>query len=341
MNQVHVPALAWEELKSPSGKFHSFVQNISLALGGQRNLGPWGGGHPFDVQVRRIPAGAAVCPFHSHFAQWEMFVVLSGEATVRAGDATHRVKAGGVFLHPPREPHQLTNTGSAELEVLIVADNPLLDACYYPDSNKWAFRTEVAPVLFFRLNEADYFAGEDPSATGKVAGNLASLCATPAQTLFRQLHPDELPWETWHSPKGKFRGASKEISIALGAKRNMPPQLGGHPFDLELNKLAPGERGCPFHSHAAQWEMFLIVAGRGTIRAGNESHDMATGDVVLHPPGEAHDIANTGETDLIYWLIADNPPVDYWQYPESQKWGLREPRKFFRPTEVDYWDGEE
>ena len=50
---------------------------------------------------------------------------------------------------------------------------------------------------------------------------------------------------------------------------------------------------------------------------------------------------NTGKTDLQYLLIADNPPVDIWQYPDSNKWGFNTPRKIFRPAEVDYWDGEE
>ena len=36
-----------------------------------------------------------------------------------------------------------------------------------------------------------------------------------------------------------------------------------------------------------------------------------------------------------------NPPVDYWYYPDTDKWGIRSPRKFFRMTEVDFWEGDE
>ena len=158
MPRVHIPDLPWEEQHSPTRKFHSFCRNISLALGGIRNGGTWCGGHPFDVQIRRIPTGAAVCPFHSHFAQWELFVVQSGTGRVRAGTETHDVKAGDVFIHPPGEPHQLTNSGPGDLEVLIVADNPELDAFCYPDSNKWGLR---APRKFFRPAEVDYWDGEE------------------------------------------------------------------------------------------------------------------------------------------------------------------------------------
>jgi uncharacterized cupin superfamily protein len=340
MNKVHIPSLAWEEQHSPTRKFDSFCKNISVALGGIRNGGTWCGGHPFDVQIRRIPPGAAVCPFHLHLAQWEMFVVQAGTGTVRAGDSAHQVKTGDVFFHPPGEPHQLTNPGTTDLEVLIIADNPPLDACYYPDSNKWGLRP---PGMYFRLTEVGYFDGEEPPVPGAAPYQSSGSPTAPPLTPFaqRKLHLDDIAWEEWTSTKKKFRGTSKELSIALGAKRNTPTGLGGHPFDLELSKLAPGECGSPFHAHAAQWEMFLLLEGRAMVRAGNETHTLVAGDVVLHPPGEAHKITNEGGAELIFFLIADNPPVEYWHYPDSDKWGLRAQRKFFRTTDVDYWDGEE
>jgi uncharacterized cupin superfamily protein len=340
VTRTHIPSLDWDEARSPSGTFRSFARNVSVALGGIRNGGTWCGGHPFDVQLRRVPPGAAVCPFHSHLAQWEMFVVQGGAGTVRAGTETHAVKTGDVFVHPPHEPHQLVNTGTGDLEVLIIADNPELDAFYYPDSDKWGLRP---PGKYFRLHEVGYYDGEEPGVPGAPPYQSSGSPPAPILAPFaqRQLHLDALAWEEWHSPQGKFRGTSKEISIALGAIRNTPTGRGGHPFDLELSKLAPGESGCPFHSHAAQWELFLILQGNARVRAEQLTHSVAAGDAILHPPGEAHQITNAGDTDLIFFLIADNPAVDYWHYPDSNKWGFRSPRKFFRTTEVDFYDGEE
>ena len=340
MHHVNVSSLPWDEMRSPAGKFHSFSKNISVGLGGIRNGGTWCGGHPFDRQLRRIPAGAAVCPFHSHLAQWELFVVQSGSGTVRAGSETHAIRSGEVFIHPPGEAHQITNTGNSDLEVLIVADNPPLDAFYYPDSQKWGLRP---PGRYFQMSEVGYFDGEEPAIAGAPPYQSSGSPAAPPLLPFnqRKLHLDDSPWEEWMSTKGKFRGTSKEISVLLGAKRNTPVGLGGHPFDLELSKLAPGDSGCPFHSHAAQWELFAILEGRASIRVETETRTFAPGDVVLHPPGEAHQITNAGDADLVFFLISDNPPVDYWRYPDSDKWGFRSPRKFFRTTDVDYWDGEE
>lgn len=341
MNRVHIPSLPWKEVHSPRRTFHSFVRDVSLALGGIRNGGTWCGGHPFDVQMRRIPPGAAVCPFHSHLVQWELFVVRSGTGAVRAGAERHAVKTGDVFVHPPGEPHQLINTGTADLEVLIVADNPELDAFFYPDSNKWGLRP---PGTYFRMTETGYFDGEEEPSPDAPPYQPSGFPPPPAHAPFarRKLHVDDLPWEDWTSRQGKFHGTSKELSLALGAKRNTPTGLGGHPFDLELSKLLPGRTGAPFHCHAAQWEMFLILSGTASVRTEKATQTLVAGDAVLHPPFEAHQITNASDRDdLVFFLIADNPPVEYWHYPDSKKWGIRHPRTFFRTQEVDYWDGEE
>ena len=341
MNHAHIPSLPWEEIHSPTRKFHSFFRNVSLALGGIRNGGTWCGGHPFDVQIRRIPGGSAVCPFHLHLGQWEVFAVLGGAGAVRTPEARTPIKTGDVFFHPPGAAHQLFAEAGGELEVLIVTDNPPVDACYYPDSNKWALRP---PAKIFRMTETDYFDGEDPPPPGTPPYQPTTSPAAPETVPFaqRKVNIEDLAWEEWTSPEKKFRGYSKELSIALGAKRNTPIGLGGHPFDLELQKLLPGECGCPFHAHAAEWELFIIKSGTATVRVNDETHTLHAGDVVVHPPREPHQIRNASATDdLLFYVIADNAPVEYWSYPDSQKWGLREPRKFFRTSEVEYWDGEE
>jgi hypothetical protein len=62
----------------------------------------------------------------------------------------------------------------------------------------------------------------------------------------------------------------------------------------------------------------------------------------LHPsPGEAHQLINAGKKPLLFYIIADNPPMDGCHYPDSNKWLIRQPRKIFRMAGVDYWDGEE
>ena len=142
-------------------------------------------------------------------------------------------------------------------------------------------------------------------------------------------------------------GAGQQVAvvssgaIALGARRNTPTGLGGHPFDLEWGLLHPGECPCPFHSHSAQWELFIFLSGTAAVRTANGWSEVQPGDCVLHAPGQPHQFANRGNDDVEYLLIADNPLSEHWHYPDSGKWGLRAPRMFFRAQTADYWDGEE
>jgi uncharacterized cupin superfamily protein len=244
-------------------------------------------------------------------------------------------------MHLPGEPHQLINTGRAYLEVLIIADNPTLDAFHYPDSGKWGLRP---PGKFFRMLECDYFDAEDPAPphtmdTGQ-RPPLAPLAAPVRPFNRRKLNLNGLPWEHWKSPKGRFAQSGKDLSCAIGDVRNGWPQK-GHPFNLELVKVPAGKSACPFHWHAAQWELFWILDGTATIRAGKKRFQAKPGDIVMHPPFEPHELINESRKPVTFYIVADNPPVDCWRYPDSDKWGLRAPRKIYRMTETDYHDGEE
>lgn len=344
MHKVNLREISEVEQRSPSGKFHSFAKNVSLALGGIRNVGVWGGGHPFDFQVRRIPPGAAVCPHHAHIVQWELFVVRHGTGTVRVGDERREVRTGDCFLHPPGEAHQLINSGPDDLEVFIVADNPQLDGFYYPDSRKWGLGLRT-PDVFFKMTPVFYFDGEDEAPTNADVRNtnIAPPALPPPATPFsaRCKNLDEIAWEDWQSPKGKFRGSFRGISLAFGAQHRTAVGLGGHPFDLELGRVPAGATLFPFHWHALQWEFYVFLEGRGEFRLGDATFAVEPGDCVMAAPGVGHAFRNTGESDLSYFVIADDPPNEFWAYPDSNKFGFPKPRKIFRATEVDYSDGEE
>src|SRR5882762_5289126 len=75
--------------------------------------------------------------------------------------------------------------------------------------------------------------------------------------------------------KGKFAGAGKEISEALGRKPQSTDLNERHPFDVELVRLTPGQTPYPYHSHSAQWEFYHVISGNGTVR-----HDDGTTPIV-------------------------------------------------------------
>lgn len=115
--------------------------------------------HPFDVEISRVPAGKKLCPYHSHSAQWEFYHVLSGTGLIRHKDGETPIETGDAFIFPPDEPHQLINNSVADLVVCIVADNPIGESCYYPDSKKWLVRSPERALI--RSAPLDYHDGEE------------------------------------------------------------------------------------------------------------------------------------------------------------------------------------
>ena len=143
------------------------------------------------------------------------------------------------------------------------------------------------------------------------------------------------------SPKGRYRRVRLNLAVALAAKRNGAPVPGNCPFEVELVRLPPRATNWPYHAHSVQWELYLIVSGRGQVRTPQGVLEIREGDCLQHPPGEAHQLTNTGAADLIYYVIADNPASDACHYPDSDKWSLPGQPKPVRVRPAEYYDGEE
>ena len=158
MKKAHISGVPEVERQSPSGKFHSYRKDVSGALGRDE---PALLRHPFDLMQVRIPAGAKLCPYHMHSAQWEMYVVLSGRAIFRDEGGEHEAGPGDTVLYPPGEAHQISNPGPEELSYYVIADNPLGESCYYPDSGKRLIFMPQMERVVLRGTEVDYFDGED------------------------------------------------------------------------------------------------------------------------------------------------------------------------------------
>lgn len=159
----------------------------------------------------------------------------------------------------------------------------------------------------------------------------------------KKINLSEVPAEEWRSPKGKFVQISRGVSLALGRDPKSDRQSERHPFDLEHITIPPGASACPYHAHSAQWELFVFLGGTGRVRTPEGEVPVAAGDVVLHPPGEAHQLTNDGKEDLVLLIVADNPFGEACYYPDSDKWALPSTLSgdVMRGKAVDYLDGEE
>jgi|ERR1700726_2655997 len=146
------------------------------------------------------------------------------------------------------------------------------------------------------------------------------------------------------SPKGKFGRRSKDISVALGRDPESLDLMKRHPFDLALVQIPKGKTLCPYHSHSAESEMYLVVSGKGSVRDKDGSTIVGPGDAFFFGPGQAHQLNNAGEEDFVYYVIADNPRGDSCHYPASGKfavWKEGMDEVIVKGTDADYFDGEE
>jgi uncharacterized cupin superfamily protein len=158
----------------------------------------------------------------------------------------------------------------------------------------------------------------------------------------KKVNLKDIPEESWSSPSGKFGGASKNISIALGRNPLSTDLKERHPFDVELARIPAGKTAYPYHSHSAQWEFYYVLAGKGVVRHKEGTSPIESGDSFLFPPEEPHTFLNNGTEDLLMFIIADNPIGESAYYPDSKKWLVRSPeRKLMRGESLDYFDGEE
>ncbi|MEJ7670970.1 MAG: cupin domain-containing protein [Casimicrobiaceae bacterium] len=114
-----------------------------------------------------VAPGMRACPYHFHYAQEEMFVILEGTGTLRVADEMLPLRAGDVAFIPPgpEYPHQIINTSDAPLRYLSISTRDTPEIVEYPDSRKYLATVSSGDARSFdalqRLdNNLDYWDGE-------------------------------------------------------------------------------------------------------------------------------------------------------------------------------------
>lgn len=118
-----------------------------------------------DFYIVSLDPGKYSFPYHFHRAAEELFLILSGEATLRSPEGFEQVTRGDVvfFEEGPTGAHQLYNHGDAPCVYLDLRTTFGIDVCEYPDSGK----INILPFLevFQRSAQVDYYTGEDSVAS--------------------------------------------------------------------------------------------------------------------------------------------------------------------------------
>jgi uncharacterized cupin superfamily protein len=134
-------------------------------------VGRAAGAERLGASLFELPSGTAPFPYHVHYANEELLIVLRGRPSVRTPEGWRELDDGEVVAFPRGEhgAHQVANFAEAPARVLIVSEMNGPDVVRYPDSNKVAAR-EGAPGgadpgfggSFRSADAADYWDDERP-----------------------------------------------------------------------------------------------------------------------------------------------------------------------------------
>ena len=130
-------------------------------------LAPGTAAQKLGASIDIVAPGMRSCPYHFHYAQEEMFVILEGSGTLRVAGEMLPVRASDVLFIPPgpEYPHQLLNTSDAPLKYLSISTRETPEVCEYPDSGKFLAMAQASNGHQFDVIQRpeaslDYWDGE-------------------------------------------------------------------------------------------------------------------------------------------------------------------------------------
>ena len=132
-------------------------------------VGDAAGSRRLGMSVWDLMPGQAAYPWHFHYIEEELLVVLEGEPMLRGTDGWRRLERGAVVSFPPGRAgaHQLFNDGDAVVRFLAISTSGEPDIVEYPDQGKiGVFERPPGDGRLFKLfplgAEVDYRDGIEP-----------------------------------------------------------------------------------------------------------------------------------------------------------------------------------
>jgi uncharacterized cupin superfamily protein len=114
-----------------------------------------------NFDVRQLNPGQFSAPYHFHRFAEELFMIISGTATLRTPNGLELVSQGDLIFFEMGETgaHQLFNHTDEACVYLDIRTFIGYDICEYPDSNKLLLVPSMA--IFNKDSKLTYFAGEE------------------------------------------------------------------------------------------------------------------------------------------------------------------------------------
>jgi uncharacterized cupin superfamily protein len=147
---------SFEEGERPQG-FRSRRARIGYELGTEL----------IGCSLWELPPGEAAYPYHYHYSDEELVIVLSGRPTLRTPDGNRELEEGEALRFELGEEgaHQIFNASDLTVTFLAVSSHGRPDVIVYPDANKIGVGERLPKGgglrAFFKRNDAvGYFEGE-------------------------------------------------------------------------------------------------------------------------------------------------------------------------------------
>ncbi len=297
------------------------------------------GSSSLAVGARRIALdpGAWSTPLHMHPGEEEIFFVLDGAGLSVEGDAgsveAYEVAAGDCIVYPAAGKAHTLQAGPTGLIVLAFGERRLPAGGFMPRiETHWIGQTWTdagsAPTPFDR--EAAVGPLQVPAATPR-PGSIVHINAVAES-------------ERTGATVGR---RARALGHAAGATRT----------GLSLYDVLPGMLMNPPHCHSAEEEIFVVLAGAGTLThwphprgvlqpesfdSGTEVTEVRAGHVIASRPGTGRALSFVaGDEGLRVLAYSNREPNDIVYYPRSGKVSIRGVGLIGRVQPVAYWDGED
>jgi len=270
-------------------------------LGGTwRNLGGAAGSVRVGAQRIDLAAGEVSTPAHVHGADEEIFFVLEGSGLSWQDGRTYEIHAGDCLVHRAQGAAHTLRAGGDGLSVLAFGQRTPIGGAYLPRvgvrwlNPSWA-EAGTGENPFDREQHLDW-----PDASERPASIVSC---------------DEV--------EGDYGGRWKRLGKAAGALQT----------GLNRADVPPNDEGAPPHCHSADEEIFVVLAGEGTLELWGppvpgeppaakpaETHAIRTGHVISRPAGTGRShCLRTGDSALTYLAYGTREPDDVCYYPRSNK----------------------
>jgi uncharacterized cupin superfamily protein len=114
------------DVHMPEAPFHARASRIAHRAGSER----------VGATLYELDPGGASAPYHLHYANEELLVVLGGEPELRTAEGARRLAAGAVVSFPAgvAGAHALRNPGPDPARYLIFSTAVYPDVAEYPDT---------------------------------------------------------------------------------------------------------------------------------------------------------------------------------------------------------------